>query len=104
MDAILVTGQSNARISGAFLQTQFPEMQIVNSAVGGSKLEDWQKGMIHYNAALQTVNGEFGIGSLARDDLFCSFQSAWHLTCHCSCSFYLSILETNSPQFQLTYL
>lgn len=69
---------------------------------------DFQKtkdvGVIADKKRTATVNGEFGIGSLARDDLFCSFQSAWHLTCHCSCSFYLSILETNSPQFQLTYL
>jgi len=55
MNAILVTGQSNARNSGGHLQVLLPHIQIVNTAVGGSSIRDWQKGMVYYNAALQAV-------------------------------------------------
>jgi len=53
MNAILVTGQSNARNSGGHLQVLLLQQQIVNVAVGGSHITEWQKGTLNYNTALQ---------------------------------------------------
>lgn len=40
---------------GGHLKVLLPHMQIVNTAVGGSSIRDYQKGMVYYNAALQAV-------------------------------------------------
>ncbi len=71
MDAILVTGQSNARNTGAHLQVLLPNMQIFNTAVGGSSIRDWQKGEVHYNAALQAVVAAKAAGHV--------FVGWWHM-------------------------
>jgi hypothetical protein len=71
MNAILVTGQSNARNSGAHLRVKLPDMLIVNTAVGGSSIRDWQKGEEFYLAALQAV-------ASAREDGHV-FTGWWHM-------------------------
>lgn len=56
--AIVVTGQSNAKQTALYIQRNnlLPNHTLINCAVGGSSIRDWQKGEIYYNQCLQMVS------------------------------------------------
>lgn len=53
MDAIIVTGQSNAKGTASKLIGVMPNHLIVNTAEGGTSIEEWVKGTSLYNRAIQ---------------------------------------------------
>lgn len=55
MEAIVVTGQSNAKGTGHKLIQVMPNHLIINTAEGGTSIEEWGKGTALYNRAVQQV-------------------------------------------------
>jgi len=69
MKILLVTGQSNGKQTGYILKSMLEKIGVgvLNCAVGGSEVVEWQKGQPHYMSALQAVldcqqNGDEIIG------------------------------------------
>jgi len=57
MKLLLITGQSNAKQTGMVLEGMLDKegMGVLNCAVGGSEVIEWQKGTPNYMAALKAV-------------------------------------------------
>jgi hypothetical protein len=54
-DAIIVTGQSNGKGTGKALAKLLPNYTVINCAVGGSSVLEWQKNEANYNNCLSEV-------------------------------------------------
>lgn len=53
--AILCTGQSNARQMCPYIQSLLPDYLLVNVAVGGSSIQEWQEGGALFDNAVDQV-------------------------------------------------
>lgn len=65
-DVVIVTGQSNGKGTGKALAKLLPNYTIINCAVGGSSVLEWQKGETNYNNCLAEVLSALENGATLR--------------------------------------
>jgi hypothetical protein len=65
-NVIIVTGQSNGKGTGNALVTLLPNYTVINCAVGGSSILEWQKGEANYNNCLAEVLSALENGATLR--------------------------------------